>query len=266
MKRQYLVLFFLCIILLAGAIAVGCCAEPAESGDEAVNGPVFTVDSVTSETGGTVEVPIRFDNGGEGICGATLRLSIDSALTLTNVQVGTAFSALTLTKPGTYATSTPKLLWDGMQEDESSGVIAVLTLQVPEEDGTYEIVASCEAGDVIDGNLNDVSVAFIPGGITVANPVHIEPDIILPASLTEIGEEAFAGGSFVYVRLDESVTKIGDRAFADCANLRHIYIPAATTSIAGDAFDAASELVIHGSAGSYAEDYADAHGFAFQGE
>ena len=69
---------------------------------------------------------------------------------------------------------------------------------------------------------------------------HMEPDFILPAALTEIGSEAFAGGSFACVS-----------------------IPAGVTSIAPDAFGNRTGLTIIGVPGSAAEDFARAHGFDF---
>jgi hypothetical protein len=93
-----------------------------------------------------------------------------------------------------------------------------------------------------------------------------DPDMILPSSLDTIGEEAFAGGAFKYVRLPEGATAIGKRAFADCPNLRDIYIPESTVSIMYDSFEGVSELTIHGKEGSYAEFYAINCGYHFLAE
>lgn len=46
----------------------------------------------------------------------------------------------------------------------------------------------------------------------------------LPAGLTDIEEEAFAGGSFVYVNVPSGTVSIGPRAFADCPNLAYVFI------------------------------------------
>lgn len=94
----------------------------------------------------------------------------------------------------------------------------------------------------------------------------LTPDCVLPDSLTGIDAEAFCGSGFQYVRLPEKVKAIGSRAFADCQNLRHIYIPAMTADIAPDAFDNVEELTIHGAKNSYAEQYAEEHGFGFVSE
>lgn len=97
------------------------------------------------------------------------------------------------------------------------------------------------------------------------NIVPENPDIVLPESLKTIEAEAFAGGSFTYVRLSENVTNIGNKAFADCTGLKYIYIPAATTDIATDAFEEVPYgLIILGRSGSAAEAYATAHRYLFK--
>ncbi len=76
----------------------------------------------------------------------------------------------------------------------------------------------------------------------IAAAIHYNyaADLILPASLTAIDSEAFAGGTF-----------------------SSVYIPASVTSIAPDAFGDRQGLTIFGAPGSYAETYAAAHGFTF---
>lgn len=89
------------------------------------------------------------------------------------------------------------------------------------------------------------------------------PDFVLPAALTTIGEEAFAGGAFSYAHLPDGVTRIEKRAFADCPNLHDVDIPESATSIDPTAFAGVTGLTIHGVDGSYAESYASQYGFAF---
>ena len=88
-------------------------------------------------------------------------------------------------------------------------------------------------------------------------------DFILPAALSEIGEESFTGGAFAYVKLPEQAVSIGWHAFADCPNLTYIYIPAMTTQIDEQAFGSMSELIIIGQTDTAAEIYAREHGFMF---
>ena len=89
------------------------------------------------------------------------------------------------------------------------------------------------------------------------------PDFILPASLTEIDDEAFAGVAFTYVKLPENAVSIGWHAFADCPNLAYIYIPALTTQIDEEAFGTLHGLTILGKTGTTAETYAQNHHFTF---
>lgn len=91
-----------------------------------------------------------------------------------------------------------------------------------------------------------------------------EPDFVLPSSLTEIGEEAFAGSAFRYAALSEQTESIGSKAFAECPNLAYVRIPNGETVIEADAFDEGSGLTIIGVKGSGVETYARAHNFTFR--
>ena len=112
--------------------------------------------------------------------------------------------------------------------------------------------------------LRDVSY---PSGFIVQFPsapsVLLQPDLMLPADLQVIAEEAFAGIPAARVLLQDGVKEIGSRAFADCHNLRQIYLPASVQSIAEDTFSGVSDLTLFGPAGSAAEAYALHHGLAF---
>lgn len=81
-------------------------------------------------------------------------------------------------------------------------------------------------------------------------------ELILPAALTTIEEEAFMGDTFGYVYLGSEVTGIGARAFKNCASLVQIHIPASVTSIGEDAFDGCPNVVIVCPSGSAAHIYA----------
>ena len=91
----------------------------------------------------------------------------------------------------------------------------------------------------------------------------VAPDLILPPSLTAIEEEAFINCDFRYVRLSAGTRSVGNKSFAYCSNLRHIYIPECATFIADNAFEGDAGLVVHGRRNSYAEFYAQRHGFMF---
>jgi len=59
---------------------------------------------------------------------------------------------------------------------------------------------------------------------------------------TTIGSEAFADSSVSYVELFPSITTIGERAFANCAGIEDLTIPASVTSIGAGAFDGMTGL------------------------
>ena len=85
----------------------------------------------------------------------------------------------------------------------------------------------------------------------------------LPEGLTEICDEAYMNTAVEIVRLPENCVKIGARAFANCAQLWQIEIPAMHIEIADDAFADSPNVVIYAPAGSAAKAYAEAHGLAY---
>ena len=87
--------------------------------------------------------------------------------------------------------------------------------------------------------------------------------LVLPSGTKQIEEEAFAGGGFSYVRIQNNAITIGSRAFADCPNLAVVEIPASVRFIADDAFENDGDLIIGGIRGSAAESYANRKGYSF---
>lgn len=105
-----------------------------------------------------------------------------------------------------------------------------------------------------------LSGEFPDGGASPRQIDHYEAQpaaaIHAPAALSEIEEEAFAGGSFTHVYLSENVTLIDNRAFSDCSALQYVEIPAMSVSIADDAFSGSPHVTIGCLEGS------DAYSFA----
>ena len=93
-----------------------------------------------------------------------------------------------------------------------------------------------------------------------------DEELTLPAALTEIEEEAFMGNTAVeYVDLTtSSISKIGDRAFKNCTNLKKIYIPDSVEFFGTDIFAGCDSVVIVCNPGSAAEAYAAANGIETQ--
>ena len=70
---------------------------------------------------------------------------------------------------------------------------------------------------------------------------------------------------FTQVVIEEPVSRIGTLAFSDCVSLTQVTIPDSVTYIDSTAFAGVSDdLEIHGHAGTYAESWANEHGFAFR--
>jgi len=106
-----------------------------------------------------------------------------------------------------------------------------------------------------------VCCLFSPQALAVTEK---NADTLLPAALTVIEEEAFRGSGAKKVYLPDGVTSIGALAFADCAKMTEIRIPASVSDIAPDAFDGhSSALVIYGANGSAAQTFAQRHGIRF---
>lgn len=156
MKKFYSIISFLALALLLNVTNVH--AESVQT--------ALTVNQVKTEKNANVDVPIRISNN-TGICGVTLMVSYDEKLELVNVSRGEALSTLEMTKPGNYQTNPVKILWDGMEADNTNGEIVVLTFRTPNEEGVYPITVKYENGDIIDGQLTPVELDVTNGMITV---------------------------------------------------------------------------------------------------
>ena len=118
---------------------------------------------------------------------------------------------------------------------------------------SFNTAVKCMAGSVTENTLTTAEYAFN----------HIEI-MELPESVEIIDAEAFENVDAEYVIIPSGCEEIGARAFADCAALVRVDIPATVTAIATDAFSGSSRVVIYAPAGSFAEEYADARGIAFR--
>ena len=134
--------------------------------EESDNMPIITVGNVATASGGSISVPVQISNK-TGICGATISILYDEELVLTAVERGNALTSLTMTNPGKLSDNPVKIGWDGTEADTSNGVMATLTFTVPSTTGTYQITPSYENGDIVDGNLQPISLKMNKGQITV---------------------------------------------------------------------------------------------------
>lgn len=93
-----------------------------------------------------------------------------------------------------------------------------------------------------------------------------EADMLLPAALTTIEDEAFYGLPMSSVYCPDGLKSIGAKAFANCTSLRKVRIPASVTQIDASAFNGCTNLLIFGTKGSTAETFAKEHNFTFIAE
>ena len=88
--------------------------------------------------------------------------------------------------------------------------------------------------------------------------------VFLSDEIHSIGNEAFAGcTSLKKPWFPEGLTHIGDKTFYGCVSMKDVYLPDTLKSIGSDAFSNCGHLVIHGKAGSLAEQYAKEYNAAF---
>lgn len=107
---------------------------------------------------------------------------------------------------------------------------------------------------------------YLPDGfgteILASVMVHPAKKIIIPASVTEIGESAFEGSAAEEFILPDGITTISSRAFAG-SSVKLINIPESVTYIAPDAFEGCEDLFIFAIYGSYGETWAEQSGFSY---
>ncbi len=93
-------------------------------------------------------------------------------------------------------------------------------------------------------------------------------DLLIPKSVTSIGPAAFfnCSGFMGDLVIPDGIKKIGQLTFDGCIGITDAYIPASVTAIDNAFSYHHPDLIIHGEAGSYAEEYADANGITFSTE
>ena len=125
----------------------------------------------------------------------------------------------------------------------------------PTDDGRLEAVAPGTA---------TITATTFAGGKTAKFSVTVvkATTLNIPVGTKKIEMEAFMSAAAGSVVIPDGCESIGARAFKNCANMRKAEIPNSVTSIADDAFDGCAEgFVIIAPAGSYAAEYAVAHGY-----
>ena len=155
------------------------------------------------------------------------------------------------------------LLKEDVFNSMDAGDVAITSFEYLWTDSSKEgveltAILTCQKEDLYEFNNYDKIVLEFTG--------YLQPgifELVLPNNLTTIEAEAFDGSSINSVKLQDKVTSIGSRAFADCGKLKQIYIPASVTSIAADAFEGTRGLTIYCPANSFAAEYAFTYGIDY---
>lgn len=176
-----------------------------------------------------------------------------------NIHYQTSFYTVSYDANGGYGAPESQI--------KTPGKSLTLTETAPNRTGFY-FIGWAESPNTVEPDYARPGGTFTHDVDTVLYAVWAQPDFVLPAAITEIGEEAFAGGTFRFAELPKRAVTIGPRAFADCQNLHYIYIYDEVTEISADAFGDKESLTIFG-VGPYrgeksiAQKYAEARGFTF---
>lgn len=148
-----------------GKVTVGEASGDNEE-TEKHDGPIITFGKAVASAGGSIDIPVYMSNN-TGICGTTLKIEYDKSLILTGITKGDALTNLIMTKPGNLTANPFNLVFDGIEEDTSNGLFFTLTFTAPQNDGMYDITATYEEGDIVNGDLIPVDVLIEKGSITV---------------------------------------------------------------------------------------------------
>ena len=229
------------------------------------NAVSLKMETTVVQPGSEVYLPIIIERN-TGISSLKFLIKYDdTVLTLTNVafpkNAGTYSSV-----PQPYTANQIINFVSPLTEFTKTGVFATLTFKVnqnAELNKNCDILIEHNEDDIFDKNFNNMPFVSVNGGVYISD-VDQENMAVFPSSLSVVAEESFRNTSFYYVVLPETVAAIEAEAFADCSNLKYIYIPQNTTEIAENAFLNVTDLTVYGKDGSYAEQFAGKMGYTFQ--
>ncbi len=110
----------------------------------------------------------------------------------------------------------------------------------------------------------DNATIYINEQTEEVKPLAISSNHKLPSSLLIIEDGAFEGTALVSVDIPETVTHIGNNAFANISTLLSVKIPDTIQYISEDTFVNSKNVVLIASSNSYAYTWAKSNGFRFQ--
>ncbi len=123
-----------------------------------------------------------------------------------------------------------------------SGCTKLLTVEVSPENPYFYSVGNCiltrDTHKLVYSNGSIPAETKIIGFAACAK--KIQTNWNLPEGLEKIEANAFYGGAIEALILPANVTEIGDNAFAGCEKLRRVYFPASVTKVGQNLFEGTS--------------------------
>ena len=197
-----LVLAFTCIPI--GAITASASTEYTE--------PTIFAESKYAAPGSSVEVNVNVKNN-PGIAGATLSISYDSQLTLTNAVSGATFSKLSFTAPGKF-TNPSSFLWDSESgQINDDGTMLTLTFAVAEDatpNDNMNVNVSYYPGDIYNENMDSVNLQTVNGCVTVIDykPGDVNDDGLINGKDVTLIRRYIVGG--YNLEINESAAEVNE--------------------------------------------------------
>ena len=224
----------------------------------------MTAPPVRVSQGENFELPVSIQ--AKDLIAARVWMTYDpDLLELVTVKNGDSLAGLSLNTnkdAGLYC-----MLWsDSLQEspNDVGGKLALLEFHVKEDSSVHDTSISffSQKDDALSGNLDCVTLNSARSTITIQeSDSHV---FRIPLETQTIEVEAFTGCDYDTAYLNNGrLTSIDSRAFAECVNLKKVYISDSTIFIAVDAFAGIEDLIIYGKKGSYAESFAEKQGILF---
>ena len=217
-KNLWLVLITLFVMTISAVVPSGIAAYAADESEA----PVMVLTATTSGKEVTVDAALKRNSG---ISGLTVEIVYDaSAMTLTNVERGSALSSLEYlttnvdTEQG-YAITPFRINWSGDEDDSSTGTVVKMRFSVKETaaDGDYSITLRGVGTKPVTYSHNVESKNILIDGVKIrlsgdvleavdiaeeeAEAKDKKPNIALIVSLSVVGSAVLAGG-IVFIVLE----------------------------------------------------------------
>lgn len=100
---------------------------------------------------------------------------------------------------------------------------------------------SPEEGSMYEKRVYDENGLYIVDN-EIIDCINCQKDVIIPESVTKIGEDAFSGCIIKKIEIPKSITKIANGAFSQCKNLSEVVLPDTLTEIGSRAFSDCTSL------------------------